>query len=361
MRRPVVFANAGVVVSRPSSQNPPNDLPTGGFAEQPTPAATAADEMAASAASTVSGNGNPADPADPAAAGLKRLRLAATVLGPLTIVTALLYYYGYVTTYAEYAYFGVNVDLLGYSSADFVLRSPASLFAPLLALLVIIGLGYWAHMSLARRDLKATHPRRASAVFWVAIAGGAALLFRAALGIVDGNLSAHELIGTTPAALGLGALLVLYSFRFRTARQTVLRPADSAISISTVAWILGWCFVIASLFWLVNSFASAYGRGLGQDVQQRLVDQPEVILHTQSRLVVEVEGLNPAGILCESAIDSKDYPYRYVNLRLLATSGDSYFLVPVTWSESRGIVIIVPKSGVSLQLMDWPGVQQCDT
>jgi len=29
------------------------------------------------------------------------LRLAVTVLGPLTIVTALLYYYGYVTTYAE--------------------------------------------------------------------------------------------------------------------------------------------------------------------------------------------------------------------------------------------------------------------
>jgi hypothetical protein len=76
---------------------------------------------------------------------------------------------------------------------------------------------------------------------------------------------------------------------------------------------------------------------------------------------VEAEGLAPPNVLCESSIDSKEYPYRYINLRLLATSGDSYFLVPVTWTEARGIVIIVKKSDASLQLMDWPGVQSCDT
>jgi hypothetical protein len=283
------------------------------------------------------------------------------VLGPLTIVTALLYYYGYVTTYAQYAYFGVNVDLLGYSSADFVLRSGASLFAPLLGLLALAGLGYWAHVSLAGWDLQATHPRRARAVFWVAIAAGAALLARAALGIVDGNISAREVIGTTPAALGLGTLLALYSFRFRPARPPAPGPAPTSVAFSTVAWVIGWCFVIASLFWLVNSFASAYGRGLGQDVQKGLTSQPEVILHTRSRLIVEAEGLAPPGVLCESAIDSRDYPYRYVNLRLLAASPDSYFLVPVTWTQNRGIVIIVKKTDASLQLMDWPGVQPCDT
>ena len=85
--------------------------------------------------------GEAADFPDPAAAGLRRLRLAVTVLGPITIVTALLYYYSYVTTYAQYAYFGVNVELLNYSSADYVLRSPASLFAPLLVLLVLVGVG----------------------------------------------------------------------------------------------------------------------------------------------------------------------------------------------------------------------------
>lgn len=146
-------------------------------------------------------------------------------------------------------------------------------------LLVLVGLGYWAHVSLAGWDLQTTHPRRARVVFWVAIVGGAALLFRAALGIVDGNLSAREMIGTTPAALGLGTLLALYSFRFRPARQPTSGPGQTSIAISTVAWVIGWCFVIASLFWLVNSFASAYGRGIGQDVQKGLIDQPEVILH----------------------------------------------------------------------------------
>ena len=347
-----------VVVSRSTGRHPPPAPRTDRSAEQPMPAATTvADGQSAATVGTGSGSGTPADPA---AAGLRRLRLAVTVLGPLTLATALLYYYGYVTTYAEYAYFGVDVGLLNYSSADYVLRSPASLFAPLLVLLVLVGLGYWAHVSLAGWNLQTTHPRRARVVFWVAIVGGAALLVRAALGIVDGNISANELIGTTPAALGLGTLLALYSFRFRPARQPTSGPGETSIAISTVAWVIGWCFVIASLFWLVNSFASAYGRGIGQNVQKGLTDQPEVILHTQSRLIVEAEGLAPPGILCASSIDSKEYPYRYVNLRLLATSGDSYFLVPVTWSENRGIVIIVKKGDVSLQLMDWPGAQPCD-
>jgi hypothetical protein len=343
-------------VSGPGGRHPPPAPGADRPAEQSAPAAATAP-----GGQPAAGAGGGGGSADPAAAGLRRLRLAVTVLGPLTIVTALLYYYGYVTTYAQYAYFGVNVDLLGYSSADFVLRSGASLFAPLLGLLALAGLGYWAHVSLAGWDLQATHPRRARVVFWVAIATGAALLFRAALGIVDGNISARELIGTTPAALGLGTLLALYSFRFRPARQPAPGPAPTSVAFSTVAWVIGWCFVIASLFWLVNSFASAYGRGVGQDIQKRLTDQPEVILHTHSRLIVEAEGLAPPGVLCESSIDSRDYPYRYINLRLLATSADYYFLVPVTWTENRGIVIIVKKSDASLQLMDWPGVQPCDT
>ncbi len=353
----LIRALSPAAVTRSTSRHPPPASRTS--AKRPvTAATTVADGLPAATAGAGPGSGNPADPA---AAGLRRLRLAVTVLGPLTIVTALLYYYGYVTAYAEYAYFGVNIELLSYSSADYVLRSPASLFAPLLVLLVLAGLGYWAHVSLASWDLQATHPRRARIVFWVTIAGGTALLLRAAFGIVNGNLSARELIGTTPAALGLGTLLALYSFRFRPARQPTAGPGQAPVAISTVAWVIGWCFVIASLFWLVNSFASAYGRGIGQDIQQGLIGQPEVILHTHSQLVVEAEGLNPPDILCESSIDSKDYPYRYINLRLLATSADSYFLVPMTWTENRGIVIIVKKSDVSLQLMDWPGVQPCDT
>src|SRR5262245_18134390 len=130
------------VVSRSTGRHPPPAPGADRSAEQPVPAdAAAADAPPAATAGAGPGGGGPA------AAGLRRLRLAATVLGPLTIVTALLYYYGYVTTYAEYAYFGVTVDLLGYSGADFVLRSGASLFAPLLGLLVLAGLGYWAHVS----------------------------------------------------------------------------------------------------------------------------------------------------------------------------------------------------------------------
>jgi hypothetical protein len=80
---------------------------------------------------------------------------------------------------------------------------------------------------------------------------------------------------------------------------------------------------------------------------------------------VEAEGLSPSGVLCESSIDSREYSYRYINLRLLVTSADSYILVPMTWTEDRGIVIIVKKSDVftaahglarpTIPVVDWIG------
>jgi hypothetical protein len=117
--------------------------------------------------------------------------------------------------------------------------------------------------------------------------------------------------------------------------------------------------VTLSLFWLVNSLANAYGRGSATDIEEGLVAQPEVIVHSRSRLFVEYRGLDPPDVLCEAEIASNDYPYRYINLRLLASSDDEYFLVPVTWSRARGVVIAVKKDEVRVQFMDWPERFSC--
>jgi hypothetical protein len=40
-------------------------------------------------------------------------------------------------TAAEYAYFGINVDIIGLSTQDYIMRSPQTLLAPLLALTLV--------------------------------------------------------------------------------------------------------------------------------------------------------------------------------------------------------------------------------
>jgi len=117
-----------------------------------------------------------------------------------------------------------------------------------------------------------------------------------------------------------------------------------------VAWGIGWCLVTLSLFWLVNSFAHAYGVGNAENIQEGLYDEPEVILHSNSSIAVESRGVDPR-LLCKTRIDSTEVPYRYINLRLLATSDDDLFLVPVTWTRRHGVVLMIKKDEARLQFM----------
>src|SRR3954468_7234019 len=78
-------------------------------------------------------------------------RVATSFVAPATFVTALLFYFGYVSSRAQYAYFGVDVDTIGLSTRDFVMRSPQPLLTPLLALLVVAAVAARATASIRRR------------------------------------------------------------------------------------------------------------------------------------------------------------------------------------------------------------------
>src|ERR1051326_9200467 len=61
-------------------------------------------------------------------------KVATSFVAPATFVTALLFYFGYVSSRSQYAYFGVDVDTIGLSTQDYVMRSPQPLLVPLLVL-----------------------------------------------------------------------------------------------------------------------------------------------------------------------------------------------------------------------------------
>src|SRR6478609_3816343 len=58
----------------------------------------------------------------------------STIIAPATLLSTLMFYFGYVSSRAEFRYFGLAVDPLGLSTQDFVSRSPQTLLVQLLAI-----------------------------------------------------------------------------------------------------------------------------------------------------------------------------------------------------------------------------------
>ena len=65
------------------------------------------------------------------------MSFAAGIVAPITVVGALLFYFGYVSARAQYEYFGIDVDTIGLSTQDYVMRSPQPLLVPLLVLTLL--------------------------------------------------------------------------------------------------------------------------------------------------------------------------------------------------------------------------------
>src|SRR3954468_23276814 len=79
---------------------------------------------------------------------------AASVVAPLSVLTAVLFYFGYASSRAQFEYFGVDVDTIGLSTQDYVIRSPRVLLTPLLVL-VLIGVAVAIGTDLVRRRVQA--------------------------------------------------------------------------------------------------------------------------------------------------------------------------------------------------------------
>src|SRR5438067_9652985 len=62
------------------------------------------------------------------------LQLISLVVAPTTLLTALLYYFGWLSTNRFSRYFGIDPSTFGFSAQDYVLRAIAPAFGPLIVL-----------------------------------------------------------------------------------------------------------------------------------------------------------------------------------------------------------------------------------
>jgi hypothetical protein len=284
-------------------------------------------------------------------------RSAATVIAPATVVSTVLFYFGYVSARSQYEYFGIDVDTVGLGTQDYIMRSPQPLLVPLFVL-AMAGIGILALLATTRRwvataeepDAPVHRIRRVRRLIRRCIAVGAILLGAGIVLLLNymwlRGWTFYPLV--TPLLIGLGSALVAYGNRVRElSRRAEEQEVDrSALLLRRSSYALVFVLVAVSVFWTTATVAQWSGRGLAKEQALTLDRLPSVILDTKERLFLRSPGVMEA-VLPES--EGKTFHYRYRNLRLLIHGNDRMFLVPNSWSASNSTLVVRLDDSVRVQ------------
>ncbi|WP_406031943.1 hypothetical protein OG801_26015 [Nocardioides sp. NBC_00163] len=258
--------------------------------------------------------------------------LATSFVAPVTVISGVLFYFGYVAARAQYDYFGLDVDVIGLSTRAYVMRSPQPLLTPMLVLVLggvaVVALHHWVR----RQSTEPWFGRLVTIVLGVGLvllAAGTLLL--AGFSIV-GGWAYYALV--TPVLLGGGAALVAYALRLRGGR---LEPRI----------VLLWVGVAACVIWATATTAQWTGRGLAMEQARNLRSLPSVVLDTRERLHVPATAGVEEVVRPDAGED--DYRFRYWKLRLLIQGDDRMFLVPDTWSAGGTTILVRLDDDVRVQ------------
>jgi hypothetical protein len=272
------------------------------------------------------------------------VRTGASIVAPATALSAVLFYFGYVSARAQYDYFGIDVDTVGLGTQDYIMRSPQPLLVPLLVL-TTLGIGVLALLS-ATRTWAVKHARqarrvaRACSIAGVAVFGAGMVLL-----LTYFQWQSWEMYAlVTPLLIGAGAALMAYAGRVRALVRapSERRPTLLRHSLDVLVFVV----IAIGVFWTTATVAQWSGRGSALRQARELDQLPSVILDTKERLFLRSPGIEER-VLAESP--GQTFRYRYRNLRLLIHGNNRMFLVPYRWSPSNSTLVVELDGSVRVQ------------
>jgi hypothetical protein len=327
----------------------------------------------------------------------------ATIITPASILSALLFYFGYASSRAQYEYFGIDVDTIGLSTQDYIMRSPQPLLTPLLVL-ALLGAGVLTLHAAVRKRItisvsgEAGRPKRIRAMARAARIAGLALLGVGVLLLfaysVLRDWAAYSLV--TPLLFTTGTGLAVYAWRVSDllkdalARRRSASTSDEKVSVTAkdasegkedegspagaetsadktpagteapvqdvsvdnavfprrAVVVLLYVLFAVSVFWATATVAQWSGRGLAEEQARHLDRLPRVILDTKERLYLRSPGVEETIL---PPAEGQTFHYRYRRLRLLIVGGNRMFLVPETWSASNSTLVMPIGEAIRVQ------------
>ena len=316
-------------------------------APEPTPSATAPVPPVAAQEPVPAGSAP-----DSGAGALPQLaRVLGGIVAPTTLLTGLLYYFGWLHAYYLFGYFGINSTTLGFSTVDYLMRSVDALYIPLTVAAVVALLALWGNAALLPA-LRAGSPALRSRFLRTVTALGIALALTggALTLLIGGGSSGYAALA--PVGFAAGVVVLGYAVHMRRILRPKAQEARAAAGWADAAeWMITFFLVAISLFTAASDYAGGVGVTRARQLVADLPYQPAVVLYSQRNLVLPPTGITETR--CASA--NAGYRYRYDGLVLVLESGGKYVLLPRQWTrDGRSAAILLAESD-AIRLEFYPG------
>jgi hypothetical protein len=260
----------------------------------------------------------------------------AGVLANVTVLTALLVYFGWRRSETQSQELGIDQSVLGLSTQDYLLRS----IGPVLVLLIgvsAIGL-LWVALDRQvspwfpggpgdpRRPPAAARTLRALRAAWLVLPISVWLLWFAQPSLASVLL---------PVSIGLGALGLVYAAHLQHPA-----PEPGAVSVDerrrvVVRAAFALLLACVCVFWTASNYAEVLGENLADGLDVDAL--PAVALYSEEPLHMTGPGVE------EDPLPGGDgeLRFRYTGLRLYDHTGGRLLLVSDRWTPTYGVVYVL--------------------
>jgi hypothetical protein len=277
--------------------------------------------------------------------GAQALRhVVGLVLGQLSAVAALAFYFGWARTNAFLQYFGLDASVVNFSSTDYVLRSVGPAFWPLMGLgvLVLVALAVDPRIRAGLTAIAADQRRR---VLIFALLLGVVMLVVAAVGLLQLWIFPRS-VPVIPLLIIGGVAVITYVAVLHGSAAT-----DAGGLLHKAQFVALSGLIAGGVFWAWGDYASHLGTSSARTTAAELAYHPDVSVFSAQAL-----GLSGNGIAFDPIGSTEsEYHFRYTGLRLLLRSDNRYFLLPKNWRRGQDPVFVVTEShDVRLQFVAPP-------
>jgi hypothetical protein len=278
--------------------------------------------------------------------GISRIgRIFGAVVAPTTLLTALLYYFGWAHAYYFFGYFGVNSTLLGFTTTDYLIRSVDALFVPMTIAAIAVLAGLWIDGVLRKKLIHQPADPISRAVIIALTAGALALVVIGGISTFVYRTVLNQYAAAAPLSFAVGVLLLAYVVHVRryVAATEHKSPAIGARPwAGAVEWAVVFALVGISLFAAATDYAAAVGSSRAQHFAAFLSGQPDVVVFAEKDLSLHAPGVSE--LRCRDPLAA--YKFRYEGLKLVLQSGGLYLFLPETWTQATGAAILMPQSNM---------------
>ena len=343
----------------------------------------------------LAGNGVPSDgvaSSAPEQRTVTEFNNVLTIIGAITsqvvLITAVLYYFGWVYNQSYFGYFGIPNSLLEYGTADYVLRSIDVTFRPFLYLVFAALVSFAFHRLMmvpalikTTSDLPlvqntvisgtidpATSPRSTrpaglgravgSVVGWARALGHWRLgpsgirrligLFQAVALVLAGaafaGLIFPEQFGASlglflPLSLMLSASLLGYTAYVRSMYPDVFAAVNLPwrITPSRTYYLILLALGLMAGLWVVGVYGHYVGTRIATNIAAQIPNRSGVVVYSTERIALNGPGID----VREIALPDTKYQYQYTGLRLLVRAQDKLLLLPANWQRGRDRVLVL--------------------